>query len=213
MVKPSKIILLQHSQRTTGGLVVWRSGSKIVLYRGANYKYPYFLSDEILTNETSTDALPDPNLDGGGGDKMERCSPSIDGVESSITSPTKKISQPKLIQGFGRPNRVRFQLPGEAQLAEVADRLLEGLGPRFTDWWGYDPLPVDADLLPAVVPGYRRPFRLLPYGVKPILTNDEMTTLKRLGRPLPCHFALGEFDFLYHNCCYLFNQIYLLSAF
>ncbi|KAF5479535.1 hypothetical protein F2P56_000346 [Juglans regia] len=179
-------------ERTTGGLVVWRSGSKIVLYRGANYKYPYFLSDEILKNETSTDALPDPNMDDGGSDKMESCSPSIDGVESSITSPTKKISQPKLIQGVGRPNRVRFQLPGEAQLAEVADRLLEGLGPRFTDWWGYDPLPVDADLLPAVVPGYRRPFRLLPYGVKPILTNDEMTTLKRLGRPMACHFALGR---------------------
>ncbi|XP_041006200.1 CRM-domain containing factor CFM2, chloroplastic isoform X2 [Juglans microcarpa x Juglans regia] len=179
-------------ERTTGGLVVWRSGSKIVLYRGANYKYPYFLSDEILKNETSTDALPDPNMDDGGSDKMESFLPSIDGVESSITSPTKKISQPKLIQGVGRPNRVRFQLPGEAQLAEVADRLLEGLGPRFTDWWGYDPLPVDADLLPAVVPGYRRPFRLLPYGVKPILTNDEMTTLKRLGRPMACHFALGR---------------------
>ncbi|KAG6719877.1 hypothetical protein I3842_03G028500 [Carya illinoinensis] len=179
-------------ERTTGGLVVWRSGSKIVLYRGANYKYPYFLSDEILPNEISTDALLDLNMDDGGSDKMESCSPSMVGVESSITSPTKTISQPKLIQGVGRQNRVRFQLPGEAQLAEVADRLLEGLGPRFTDWWGYDPLPVDADLLPAVVPGYRRPFRLLPYGVKPILTNDEMTTLKRLGRPMACHFALGR---------------------
>lgn len=177
-----------------------------MLYRGANYKYPYFLSDEILPNEISTDALLDPNMDDGGSDKMESCSPSMVGVESSITSPTKTISQPKLIQGVGRQNRVRFQLPGEAQLAEVADRLLEGLGPRFTDWWGYDPLPVDADLLPAVVPGYRRPFRLLPYGVKPILTNDEMTTLKRLGRPMACHFALGEFDFLYHNCCNLVNQ-------
>jgi hypothetical protein len=29
------------------------------------------------------------------------------------------------------------QLLGEAQLAEEADQLLEGLGPRFTDWWGY----------------------------------------------------------------------------
>jgi hypothetical protein len=60
------------------------------------------------------------------------------------------------------PNRVRFQLLGEAQLAEEADQLLEGLGPRFTDWWGYEPLPVDADLLPAIVPGYKKPFRLHP---------------------------------------------------
>ena len=102
------------------------------------------------------------------------------------------MAQPRLIQGVGSPNRVRFQLPGEAQLAEEADRLLDGLGPRFTDWWGYDPLPVDADLLPAIVPGYRKPFRLLPYGVKCILTNDELTILKRLGGPLPCHFVLGE---------------------
>ena len=82
------------------------------------------------------------------------------------------------------------QLLGEAQLAEEADQLLEGLGPRFTDWWGYEPLPVDADLLPAIVPGYKKPFRLLPYGMKPILANGEMTILKRLGRPLSCPFCV-----------------------
>lgn len=166
-----------------------------MLYRGGNYKYPYFLSDGVLENDNSADALLDSNTDDGGHNKKESCSSSINDVKSAATSPTKKMSQPKLIQGVGMPNRVRFQLPGEAQLAEEADRLLEGLGPRFTDWWGYEPLPVDADLLPAIVPGYRRPFRLLPYGVKPILTNDEMTILKRLGRPLPCHFVLGEFGF------------------
>lgn len=179
-------------ERKTGGLVVWRSGSKIVLYRGANYKYPYFLSDKILTNDSMTDDILDPHIDDGEQNKTESCSSSIIGVKAAATSPSKEISQPKLIQGVGMPNRVRFQLPGEAELAEEADRLLEGLGPRFTDWWGYDPLPVDADLLPAIVPGYRKPFRLLPYGVKSVLTNDEMTTLKRLGRPLPCHFALGR---------------------
>ncbi|MQI27751.1 YhbY family RNA-binding protein, partial [Escherichia coli] len=35
-------------ERKTGGLVVWRSGFKIILYRGADYKYPYFLSDKVL---------------------------------------------------------------------------------------------------------------------------------------------------------------------
>ncbi|GAU50588.1 hypothetical protein TSUD_283190 [Trifolium subterraneum] len=103
-----------------------------------------------------------------------------------------KTVKPALVQGVGTPNKVRFQLPGEAELLEEVDSLLEGLGPRFTDWWGYDPVPVDADLLPAVIPGFRRPFRLLPYGVKSNLTNDELTTLKRLARPLPCHFALGR---------------------
>ncbi|KAK6155155.1 hypothetical protein DH2020_009403 [Rehmannia glutinosa] len=177
-------------ERKSGGLVIWRSGSNIILYRGSNYKYPYF-----LTGKLSSDSSSDESADI---DKDQRTlskgipSPVTNSVESPGLNSDTQISHPPLIKGVGLPNRVRFQLPGEAQLAEEADALLEGLGPRFNDWWGYDPLPVDADLLPAVVPGYKRPFRLLPYGVKPKLTNDEMTTLKRLGRPLPCHFALGR---------------------
>lgn len=178
-------------QRKTGGLVVWRAGSKIVLYRGVNYKYPYFLADNSSVNETSCDG--EPHMDAGRIDEVGSGDDVVDGVESSGPSSTNKIVQRNLVQGVGYPHRVRFQLPGEAQLTEEVDHWLDGLGPRFTDWWGYDPLPVDADLLPAVIPGYRRPFRLLPYGIKSTLTNDEMTTLKRLGRPLPCHFALGEF--------------------
>lgn len=171
------------SQRKTGGLVIWRSGSNIVLYRGADYKYPYFLSEECSRNVASEEV---PHNHG------TTASSSEVAVESASLNSSNKVSHPPLIQGVGSPNRVRFQLPGEAQLAEEADSLLAGLGPRFTDWWGYEPLPVDGDLLPAVVPGFRRPFRLLPYGVNPKLTNDEMTILKRLGRPLPCHFALGD---------------------
>lgn len=178
-------------ERKTGGIVVWRSGSKIILYRGPNYIYPYF-SHEILTNESSQGALPDSHNDDGGNSKTESTSSCINNEKSAEPTSSDKMAGPTLIQGVGAPNRVRFQLPGEAELAEDAESLLEGLGPRFSDWWGYDPLPVDADLLPAVVPGYRKPFRLLPYGMKPKLTNDEMTSLRRLSRPLPCHFALGR---------------------
>lgn len=172
-------------ERKTGGLVIWRSGSNIIMYRGADYKYPYFLNEDNGRNRT---LQVDDCIDG----ENEICSSHMGGVKPAGSPLSNKTAQPPLMQGVGSPNRVRFQLPGELQLAEESDQLLDGLGPRFTDWWGYDPLPVDADLLPAVVPGYRKPFRLLPYGIKPILTNDEMTTLKRLGRPLPCHFALGR---------------------
>ncbi|KAK3227520.1 hypothetical protein Dsin_007382 [Dipteronia sinensis] len=176
----------------TGGLVVWRSGSKIILYRGTNYKYPYFLSDQSSMHDASPDSLPNQLADNGELDKLNRHSSGMDDVKPPEPSPTNQRAQPALIRGVGSPDKLRFQQPGEAKLAEEADRLLDGLGPRFTDWWGYDPQPVDADLLPAIVPGYRRPFRLLPYGVQPKLTNDEMTTLRRLGRPLPCHFALSR---------------------
>ncbi|GFS45071.1 CRM family member 2 [Actinidia rufa] len=179
-------------ERKTGGLVIWRSGSNKILYRGTNYKYPYFLSDTNSTNDTSAYTSPSSSVDCDIHFREESLSSSTDAVNSTVTNSSNKVAQPRLIQDVGSPNRVRFQLPGEAQLADEADRLLDGLGPQFTGWWGYDPLPVDADILPAVVPGYRKPFHLLPYGVKPILTNDELTILKRLGRPLPCHFELGR---------------------
>ncbi|KAK8586900.1 hypothetical protein V6N12_021420 [Hibiscus sabdariffa] len=179
-------------ERKTGGLVVWRSGSKIILYRGANYKYPYFSADKMGTHDTSSNGSPDTNMDNKEFHEAESCSSEFNGVKTSTPNATNEMSKQTIIQGVGSTSRVRFQLPGEAELVAEADRLLDGLGPRFTDWWGYEPLPIDGDLLPAIIPGYRRPFRLLPYGVKPLLTNDEMTTLRRLGRPLPCHFALGR---------------------
>ncbi|KAF8399335.1 hypothetical protein HHK36_015200 [Tetracentron sinense] len=179
-------------ERKTGGLVVWRSGSTIILYRGANYEYPYFLSDNNSANDTSHDLVVESSIDYEIDDGEKSDSLCMDAVKYVRSTLSNRVAQSSLVHGVGSPNKVRFQLPGEAQLVEEADSLLDGLGPRFTDWWGYDPLPVDADLLPAIVPGYRRPFRLLPFGVNPKLTNDEMTILKRLGRPLPCHFALGR---------------------
>lgn len=199
------LLFLTLTQRKTGGLVVWRSGSKIILYRGADYKYPYFLADESSTDGASSDDLPNQLVDDEGLDETKTHSSGADSAKPSGQSPTNKKVQQTLIHSVGSPDKLRFQLPGEAELVEEADRLLDGLGPRFTDWWGYDPQPVDADLLPATVPGYRRPFRLLPYGVQPKLTNDEMTTLRRLGRPLPCHFALGELNYVSALFCNSFN--------
>lgn len=69
--------------------------------------------------------------------------------------------------------------------------LLDGLGPRFDDWWGTGVLPVDADLLPQIIHGYKTPLRVLPTGMRPRLTNAEMTNLRKLAKSLPCHFALG----------------------
>ena len=73
--------------------------------------------------------------------------------------------------------------------------LLDGLGPRFVEWWGTGVLLVDADLLPQKIPGYKTPFGLLPAGMRPRLTNAEMTNLRKIAKSLPCHFALGMFTF------------------
>ncbi|XP_068642993.1 CRM-domain containing factor CFM2, chloroplastic [Aristolochia californica] len=179
-------------ERKTGGLVIWRSGSVIILYRGTNYVYPYFsettTGDKILKKELSSEPITSDEQEY----EKEESSTHTESAGSSSRALLSSTVPPSFVFGVGSPNRVRLQLPGEAQLEAEADRLIDGLGPRFTDWWGYNPLPVDADLLPAVIPGYRKPFRLLPYGVKPKLTDREMTTLRRLARPLPCHFALGR---------------------
>ncbi|CAJ1976482.1 unnamed protein product [Sphenostylis stenocarpa] len=82
-------------------------------------------------------------------------------------------------------------LPKVSYEQEV-DKLLDGLGPRYTDWSGCDPLPVDADMLPATVPGYQPPFRVLPFGVRSTLGLREATALRRIARTLPPHFALGR---------------------
>ncbi|TVT98342.1 hypothetical protein EJB05_56346, partial [Eragrostis curvula] len=267
-------------ERKTGGLVIWRSGSTIILYRGTNYKYPYFhykesmdgFVDEESSEEGSSedededlvvesvelrrDGEDDDNhLQDDSSHKQTSESPDMSSAEqrstgekgknqresrkehtkhavlsterlvfdtregnldmrttekNSMRAPNEQhtrlhinahVGRPSevstrarssLVAGVGSPNKFRLQLPGEVKLAEEADKLLEGLGPRFSDWWGYEPLPVDADMLPAVVPGFRRPFRLLPSGVPPKLTDREMTILRRLAHPLPFHYALGR---------------------
>ena len=86
----------------------------------------------------------------------------------------------------------------EAKYEDEVDKLLEGLTPRYTDWPGCNPLPVDADLIPGIVPGYQLPFRVLPYGVRSSLGLKEATSLRRFARVLPPHFVLGMLLFLGH---------------
>ncbi|KAL6845849.1 hypothetical protein ACP4OV_024424 [Aristida adscensionis] len=271
-------------ERKTGGLVIWRSGTTIILYRGTNYKYPYFhctermddfVAEESSEESSSGDEDEDPGVESvelsSSGDEDEKQHDgnhedsknivisyaeqrstgekgnnhalryveqsgsrgkdtqhpilatkrlvfdthegnlNIRNAEESNTGAPKEQhtglhintreahpstvgarARSSLVAGVGSPNKFRLQLPGEVKLAEEADKLLDGLGPRFSNWWGYDPLPVDADLLPAIVPGFRRPFRLLPSGVPPKLTDREMTILRRLANPLPYHYALGR---------------------
>ncbi|XP_004288953.1 PREDICTED: chloroplastic group IIA intron splicing facilitator CRS1, chloroplastic-like [Fragaria vesca subsp. vesca] len=142
----------------TGGLVIWRSGSSVVLYRGISYNLQCVKS---YTKQRQTGSHMLQDLE----DTVRR-----DGTHNYMKDLSKK------------------------ELMELSDlnHLLDELGPRFKDWIGREPLPVDADLLPAVVPGYQTPFRLLPYGVRPGLKDKDMTKFRRLARAAPPHFALGR---------------------
>ncbi|CAN8230053.1 unnamed protein product [Cochlearia groenlandica] len=147
-------------EKKTGGLVIWRSGSSVVLYRGISYKLKCVQS-YIKQNNLDTSPEIRRNVDARGY------------IPEDVNYP-KNVPKEQL-----------------AELGELND-LLDELGPRFHDWTGCAPLPVDADLLAPLVLGYRCPFRILPQRVKPCLSNTEMTEMRRLARISPPHFALGR---------------------
>lgn len=115
------------------------------------------------------------------------------GKASDITSNTGMNGH---LEGSETTNeqKERVSVP-EVKYEDEVDKLLDSLGPRYTDWPGCDPLPVDADMLPATVPGFQPPFRVLPFGVRSSLGLREATDLRRISRTLPPHFAIGAY------CC------------
>ncbi|KAJ0985747.1 hypothetical protein J5N97_004103 [Dioscorea zingiberensis] len=165
-------------ERRTGGLVIWRSGSVMLVYRGSNYQRP-----------SSFQPVDGRAIPVNGRDKL--FIPDVSGaVELAGDNDNKypSVSVDKI-----KPSPLHLEST-ESMTEEEAEfnHLLDDLGPRFVDWWGTGILPVDADLLPQNIPGYKTPFRLLPNGMRSRLTNSEMTNLRKLARKLPTHFALGR---------------------
>ncbi|KAK6944816.1 RNA-binding, CRM domain [Dillenia turbinata] len=161
-------------ERKTGGLVIWRCGSSVVLYRGMSYNLPCVQSYHKQSQ-----------------DGQIRSSTSI------ADETTKEIGgkEPAIAIAYEIPDHAKYlkDLP-EEDLMDLSDlhELLDELGPRYEDWSGPHPLPVDADLLPPIVPGYKRPFRLFPHGIRHCLKDKEMTFFRRFARKMHPHFALGR---------------------
>lgn len=142
-----------------------------MLYRGISYKLQCVQSFS-KKNEAVQDILPHPKE-----------------VTSNATHSVGVGTAESYI-----PDRAKYLKDlSQEELTDFSElnQFLDELGPRFKDWSGREPLPVDADLLPAVDPEYKPPFRLLPYGVRHCLTNKEMTLFRKIARTVPPHFALG----------------------
>ncbi|TYH44338.1 hypothetical protein ES332_D11G187300v1 [Gossypium tomentosum] len=149
----------------TGGLVVWCKKDVLVVYRGQNH---WLTSNgrRVFSNLVS---------------------------DNNSTMSQEKSNASTWGRSLNGEDRDENNQPVVGSLYErETDRLLDGLGPRFIDWWMRKPLPVDADLLPEVVPGFRPPTRLSPPKTRPKLTDEELTNLRKLAHPLPFHFALGR---------------------
>lgn len=164
--------------------MIWRSGTSLSLYRGVSYEVPSVqLNKRIFKrNEISSTSLPTV------ADKSGEL--SVLASYNNVKTPLEMSEYTSLEKKDGE------QLP-EVKYEDEVDELLDSIGPRFKDWPGCDPLPVDADMLPGIVPGFQPPFRILPYGVRSTLGLKEATSLRRLARVLPPHFALGMLFLFY----------------
>ncbi|XVE54075.1 hypothetical protein DITRI_Ditri03aG0052700 [Diplodiscus trichospermus] len=163
-------------EERTGGLVIWRSGGSVVLYRGMAYKLQCVQSFS-RQNQADKNALDCSN-----------------DVKTDATQKVVVKDSPWSMESFMPSSSEYLKDLSKEELMDLCElnHLLDELGPRYKDWSGREPLPVDADLLPPVVPGYQPPFRRLPYGIRLCLKDSEMTTFRRLARTVPPHFALGR---------------------
>lgn len=164
--------------------MIWRSGTSVSLYRGVSYEVPVQLNKRIYKrNEISPSSFPSTTHDScaAASNKTSRNAPAKGSYQMAHAS--QATSETTDVENKDTESEVKYE--------DEIDQLLDGLGPRYTDWFGSDPLPIDADLLPGKIHGYQPPFRILPYGVRPSLRLMEATALRRLARVLPPHFALG----------------------
>lgn len=173
--------------------MIWRSGTSLSLYRGVSYEVPKVELNKRIFKKDETS-----------------CTSSSTAAEKHIRSPYERGSDsnnkhaPQDSSNYTAERKDRKPLP-DMKYEDEVDKLLDGLGPRYTDWPGCDPLPVDADMLLAVVPGYQPPFRILPYGVRSNLGVKEATDLRRIARGLPPHFALGLSPAFFHMSFKMFS--------
>ncbi|XP_020997015.1 chloroplastic group IIA intron splicing facilitator CRS1, chloroplastic isoform X1 [Arachis duranensis] len=161
----------------TGGLVVWSRKDTLVVYRGCNYQ---------LTSTSSQKVYP----------RYIR-GKTKNPYETNMAESVKSNNTSDMPSRNGNLNDSASTCIQEVNCSgslyeRETDRLLDGLGPRFVDWWYPKPLPVDADLLPEVVPGFKPSFRLCPPYSSAKITDYELTYFRKLAKPLPVHFVLGR---------------------
>lgn len=164
------------------------------LYRGVNYEDPSLKIKKKIykRNESSQKSLPTTEKKSSDPSKFSSL------AKQDAPQALAKQDPPQAESVSVNPDDENPETSSEVKYEDEVDKLLDSLGPRYTDWPGEGPLPVDADLLPGLISGYKPPFRLLPYGVRATLTIREATSLRRLARILPPHFALGM-QFFYVN--------------
>ncbi|XP_008441260.2 chloroplastic group IIA intron splicing facilitator CRS1, chloroplastic [Cucumis melo] len=175
----------------TGGMVVWSKKNALVVYRGCNYPLNLKPSTKMQVDSScsKTQVLQQNPV------KVETDThSSLSGhYESGLDqSRNDDDGEWEEASSFFLMRHGNLQPLSGSLYERETDRLLDDLGPRFIDWWMHKPLPVDADMLPEVVPGYMPPFRRCPPYTKQNLTDAGLQHLRKLAHSLPTHFVLGR---------------------
>lgn len=159
---------------------MWRAGGACLVYRGKDYVPPPLQGLLDLSQQSASSSKAESE-EGDDENEAGESGSETDETEEGGSEPTvaPKIIVPRVSSVY------------DPELERELEEILSTLGPRYDDWTGSNPVPVDADLLTGSDVKFKKPFRQLPYGVKPSLSNIELTNLRRLGRPLPPHFVLG----------------------
>lgn len=164
--------------------MVWRKKDALFVYR---------VKKELLPLPTDTFSRIQTKLVG----SCENSSIS-DSCEDTVDNIQENSDQCSVVDLYRDTKIMKENLLLSTSLYEKeGDRLLDGLGPRFIDWWCQKPLPVDGDLLPEMVPGFQPPVRLCPPHSKSRLTDNELTYLRNCAHALPFHFVLGTYSLSY----------------
>ncbi|CAI5964290.1 unnamed protein product [Closterium sp. NIES-65] len=196
-------------ERLTGGMVVWRAGAALAVYRGPQYgqggagQRAQVQQGEGQVGEVGNAAeagLEEMGSDGARGwGEGEMSDGEVEG-EGEGEGRHGEQQEAALVSGAsgGEEQQEWGGQGGEGGVSAAAaageEDVTLGLGPKVAGWERPGHAPVDADQLlgGAAAAGYRAPFRLVPYGVSSKLSNDEMTRLRHLARKLPPHFMLGR---------------------
>ncbi|KAK7317461.1 hypothetical protein RJT34_01719 [Clitoria ternatea] len=166
----------------TGGLVVWSRKDALVVFRGCNYQLATKGSPSIRTNPYEMNLVKSTT---------RQDLYWVKSKHSSSAMLSRNAKHKDSISSTGIQDMDHQSVSGSLYERET-DRLLDGLGPRFIDWWMHKPLPIDADMLPEEVPGFHTPFRLCPPHSSSKLTDYELTYFRKLAQLLPTHFVLGR---------------------
>ncbi|XVF20762.1 hypothetical protein REPUB_Repub12eG0031000 [Reevesia pubescens] len=174
----------------TGGLVIWSKKDALVVYRGwkpsktSMMEYTNCADGQEISPSTVSHFPSGNNI-------------NISEEKSNISARGRSLyredrERESMATGILMKGDVNNQPVIGSLYERETDRLLDGLGPRFIDWWMRKPLPIDADLLPEVVSGFKPPVRFSPPNTRLKLADEELTYLRKLAYPLPFHFALGR---------------------